>query len=115
MMQSYARDALDELDVLEEELLMLAMREDELELQELAPSSAASSAAYVPYKAMDPNRPGIQFTRTYKAGDQLVMRCVNVCLNACVRACVCVWSLLLIVYRFTHTITNYVCVRFFSW
>jgi hypothetical protein len=71
-LQSHARDALDERDMLQEELVMLAMREDEQELMDMPMGSAVSAPP--PNKAMDPNRPGIEITRTFKTGDQLVLR-----------------------------------------
>lgn len=76
MLQSYARDAIDEIDMMADEILMLSMREEEQELMDYPTGNVATNqtAPYVPYKALDPNRPGIQITRTHKAGDQLIMR-----------------------------------------
>jgi hypothetical protein len=76
MLQSYARDAIDEMDMMDDEILMLSMREEEQELMDSpGPNNGNSKPEpYVPHKALDPNRPGIQITRTFKAGDQLVMR-----------------------------------------
>lgn len=74
--QCHARDALDELEMLYTEMSMLNMREDEEDLRALTEfsSTSSSSSANIPNRAMDPNRPGISITRTYKVGDQLMMR-----------------------------------------
>lgn len=76
MLQSYARDAIDEMDMMEDEIIMLSMREEEQELMDSPGVGGKGSSTPNEYvlKALDPNRPGIQITRTFKAGDQLVMR-----------------------------------------
>lgn len=77
MLQSYARECVDELDLLAEEMKMLRMREEQLAQEELRegregprPSQPQPVPGIVP---LDPNRPGISITKTYKVGDQLVM------------------------------------------
>lgn len=64
-LQSFARDALDELDLLAEEMTMLSMREEMM--SQKVPSS--SSSALPPPAAYE----GISVMRTYKVGDQLMM------------------------------------------
>eukprot|EP01031_Cornospumella_fuschlensis_P030560 gene30560-36933_t len=80
-LQSYARDAIDDLELLREELMMLAMRAQEhAVLEERSEKNErrgepANQQSLVPpgSKALDPNRPGIEITKTYKVGDQIIM------------------------------------------
>lgn len=63
-LQSFAREALDELDLLAEEMALLAMREEIMNQTVTSSSSSALSP---------PAHEGISVMRTYKVGEQLMM------------------------------------------
>lgn len=77
ILQSSARDAIDDVDMLQQELEMLAVRQDLMQQSQSRGSDVASSSSYMPDlpgPTPDPsNRPGISVTRTFKAGDQLIL------------------------------------------
>lgn len=66
LLQSFIRDTIDDLDLIDDELAMLRMREESLAAS--GDSAASSSSAAPP-----PVSSGISVTRTFKVGDKLMM------------------------------------------
>lgn len=86
-LQSFSRECIDELALIDEEMKMLVIREEQMALEEARQGSRdgkprstenkpGSHPESLPFGTvtLDPNRPGISVTKTYKVGDQLMMR-----------------------------------------